>query len=91
MLARHRHRRIKVSEQDIVRALTSNWREKHLFMLGQAQAMHDDTAKHLRDCETKQQTLLAERLAASIDRGKVRRSGSKVRAGKPAACQLGRC
>jgi len=33
-LARHRHRRVKASEQDIVRALTGNWREEHLFEAG---------------------------------------------------------
>ena len=32
-MAKHRHRRIKASEHDIVRALTGNWREEHLFVL----------------------------------------------------------
>jgi len=32
-LARHRHRRIEASEEDIVRALTGNWREEPLFVL----------------------------------------------------------
>ena len=80
VLARHRHRRIKASEQDIVRAFTGNWRDEHLFVLGQALAMYDDIAKHLRECETKLQTLLAERSAASIELGKVPRAGSKARA-----------
>ena len=43
-LARYRHRRIKASEQDIVRALTGHWREEHLFVLGQALGMYDDIA-----------------------------------------------
>lgn len=38
-LARHRHRRVKASEHDIVRALTGTWRDEHLFVLGQAMAI----------------------------------------------------
>lgn len=79
-LARHRHRRVKASEQDIVRALTGNWREEHLFVLKQALAMYDDIAAHLRECDVKLGELLAERSAASVDLGKAPRAGSKARA-----------
>ena len=67
LLARHRHRRVKASERDIVRALTGNWREEHLFVLTQALAMYDDIAVHLRECDTRPQALLAERSAATVD------------------------
>jgi transposase len=80
VLAKHRHRRIKASEHDIVRALSGNWREEHLFVLKQALAMYDDIAAHLRECEAKLGTLLAERSAANVDIGKTPRQGSKVRA-----------
>ena len=80
VLARHRHQRVKASEQDIVRALTGNWREEHLFVLKQALAMYDDIAAHLRECDAKLGTLLAERSGASVDIGKTPRPGSKVRA-----------
>jgi transposase len=80
LLAKHRHRRIKASEQDIVRALTGNWREEHLFVLKQALAMYDDIAKHLAECEAKLQALLAERSVASVELGKAPRAGSKARA-----------
>ncbi len=80
LLAKHRHRRIKASEHDIVRAQSGNWREEHLFVLGQALAMYDDIAKHLAECEAKLQALLAERSAASVDLGKAPRAGSKARA-----------
>ena len=40
-LARHRHSRVKASEQDIAKALTGNWRDEHLFVLRQALAMYD--------------------------------------------------
>jgi hypothetical protein len=79
-LARHRHRRVKASEQDIVRALTGNWREEHLFVLGQALAMYDDIAAHLRQCDTKLGELLAQRSAARVDIGKAPRAGSKMAA-----------
>jgi len=38
--ARHRHRRVKASEAEIAKALTGNWRDEHLFVLGQALAMY---------------------------------------------------
>ena len=34
VLARHRNGRVKASADDIDRALTGNWREEHLFVLG---------------------------------------------------------
>jgi transposase len=80
ILAKHRHRRIKASEHDIVRALTGNWREEHLFVLKQALAMYDDIAKHLAECDAKLRALLAERSAASVDLGQAPRTGSKARA-----------
>jgi transposase len=79
-LARHRHRRVKASEHDIARALTGNWREEHLFVLGQALGMYDDIGAHLRCCDAKLQALLGERSAASVELGKTPREGSKARA-----------
>ena len=79
-LARHRHRRVKASVQDIVRALTGNWREEHLFVLKQALAMYDDIAAHLRECDAKLGELLAQRSAANVDIGKTPRTGTKARA-----------
>ena len=38
VLARHRHARVKASEQEITKALTGNWREEHLFVLRQTLA-----------------------------------------------------
>ncbi len=80
VLAKRRHRRIKASAHDIVRALTGNWREEHLFVLGQALAMYDDIARHLRECDDTLAALLAERSAARVDIGKTPRAGSKARA-----------
>ena len=34
VLARHRNGRVKASEHDIAKALTGNWRDEHLFVLG---------------------------------------------------------
>jgi transposase len=79
-LARHRHRRIKASEADIVKALTGNWREEHLFVLQQALAMYDDIGKRLAECDDKLAALLTERAAAHVDIGKTPRAGSRTRA-----------
>ncbi|MCC7060780.1 MAG: IS110 family transposase [Burkholderiaceae bacterium] len=79
-LARHRHRRIRASEDEIVGALTGNWREEHLFVLGQALGMYDDIAKHLGECDRMLQSLLSERAAGEIDLGKQPRPGTKTRA-----------
>ena len=79
-LARHRHARVKASEQEITKALTGNWREEHLFVLGQALGVYDDIAKHLAVCESKLQGLLAKLGQAQVDLGKAPRSGSKLRA-----------
>ena len=79
VLAKHRNRRIKSSEPDIVRALTGNWREEHLFVLKQALGMYDNIAAHLRECDKKLQALLGERSAASVDLGKTPRADSKAR------------
>lgn len=79
VLARHRHRRIRASEDDIVKALTGNWREEHLFVLGQALAMYDDIGRHLSDCEAKLNELLAQRASVQVDLGKAPKAGSKLR------------
>ncbi len=79
VLARHRHRRIRASEDDIVKALTGNWREEHLFVLGQALAMYDDIGRHLSDCEAKLNELLAQRASVQVDLAKAPKAGSKLR------------
>ena len=79
VLARHRHRRIRASEDDIVKALTGNWREEHLFVLGQALAMYDDIGRHLSGCEAKLNELLTQRASAQVDLGKAPKAGSKLR------------
>ncbi|CAE6865351.1 hypothetical protein R75465_07914 [Paraburkholderia aspalathi] len=45
--------------QAIVRALTGNWREEHLFVLGQALAMVDSLAHRVLECDAKTEILLA--------------------------------
>ena len=80
VLARHRNRRVKASNEDLTKALTGNWRKEHLFVLAQALAMYDDIGRHLTECDGKLQTLLAERSQASVDLGKTPKTGSKTRA-----------
>jgi transposase len=79
-LARHRNARVKANQTEIVRALTGNWREEHLFVLAQALAMYDDIARHLAQCEAKLQQLLSQLGCAQVDLGRAPRAGSKMRA-----------
>lgn len=94
VLARHRHGRVKASERDIARALTGNWREEHLFVLGQALAMFDSLAQRIIECDAKIEALLA---AAGPPRGRTRRAGQAARQEhaqlRPTHCArtLGRC
>ena len=78
-LARHRNGRVKASAQEIIKALTGNWREEHLFVLRQALAMYDDIARHLSECDAKLQALLTDLGQSKVDLGKAPRAGSKLR------------
>lgn len=78
-LARHRHRRIKASEAEVVRALTGTWREEHLFVLAQSLAMYDHLGQRLNECDAKLETLLAAGAVATVDLGPAPRAGSKAR------------
>jgi transposase len=78
-LARHRDGRVKASMAEITKALTGNWRDEHLFVLGQALAMYDDIARHLVECDARLQALLTELGQSEVDLGKAPREGSKVR------------
>lgn len=78
-LARHRNGRVKACAEEITKALTGNWREEHLFVLGQALAMYDDIARHLGECDAKQQALLTDLGQCKVDLGKAPRAGSKLR------------
>ena len=80
VLSRHRNNRVKASAEEIARALTGNWRDEHLFVLGQALSMYDDIARHMAECDAKLQALLAELGQAKVDLGKAPRTGSKLRA-----------
>ncbi len=80
VLARHRNRRVKASAEEVTKALTGNWRDEHLFVLGQALAMYDDIARRLSECDAKLQTLLGERGNARVELGRAPKAGSKSRA-----------
>lgn len=77
LLARHRHTRVKASRDEVVRALTGNWRDEHLFVLKQALGMYDDIGRRLAACDAELQTLLRQRAQARIDVGRVPKTGSK--------------
>lgn len=79
VLARHRTNRVKASADDVTKALTGNWRDEHLFVLGQALAMYDDVARRLHECDAKLQALLCECSRAQVDLGRAPKAGSKLR------------
>jgi len=80
VLARHRHKRVKASAEEVTRALTGNWRDEHLFVLKQALAMYDGIGQRIVECETKLQALLGQRAQAKVDVGGAPKTGSKSRA-----------
>ena len=50
-LARHRDRRCRADEATIAASLRGNWREEHLFALGQALASYDFVQGQIEECE----------------------------------------
>jgi transposase len=78
-LARHRHSRVKASPEEIIKALTGNWREEHLFVLSQALGRYDDIARHLAECDAR-----AARATARSGRA-TSRSGQGTARGEQAA------
>lgn len=79
MLACHRNGRVKASEADIVKALSGNWREEHLFVLKQALGVYDDIGRHLAECDARLDQLLDERSRKTLNIGKLPRPGRKTR------------
>lgn len=79
VLARHRHGRVKASAKEITQALTGNWREEHLFVLGQALAMYDHIARLVGECDARLQALLTALGQAKVELGRAPRAGSKLR------------
>jgi hypothetical protein len=58
VLASHRHGRVRASAAEIERALTGNWRDEHVFVLGQALAMFDSLGERILECDAKIEALL---------------------------------
>lgn len=79
-LARHCSRRIKASRATMVRALTGNWREEHVFVLTQALAMYDALDQLLAECDAKLAAWLQAQASAQVDLGKRPRPGTRARA-----------
>ena len=77
VLARHRHTRVKASREEVVRALTGNWRDEHLFVLKQALGMYDDIGRRLAECDAKLQALLGQRAQAQVDVGRAPKANTR--------------
>ena len=51
VLATHRDRRCHASEAEIAAALAGNWREEHVFALGQALELYDAYHAKVAECD----------------------------------------
>ena len=60
VLAAHRDRRIKASEEEIAASLQGTWRAEHLFALKQALATFDFCATQLAECEVEIEQVMAQ-------------------------------
>lgn len=57
-LASHRDRRYHASAEDISAALAGNWREEHVFALGQALELYDAYQAKVVDCDARIEAVL---------------------------------
>src|SRR5215218_2494291 len=67
VLAAHRDRRCHASAEEISAALAGNWREEHVFALGQALDLYDVYQAKLADCDARIEQVLG-RLQATSER-----------------------
>jgi transposase len=58
VLAAHRDRRCHASVEEIAAALTGNWREEHVFALGQAVEIYDIYQAKIAECDTQTSAVL---------------------------------
>jgi transposase len=65
VLASHRDRRCHASAGEISAALAGNWREEHVFALGQALDLYDAYQAKLADCDARIEQVLGRLRAAS--------------------------
>jgi transposase len=59
-LATHRDRRCHASAEEISAALAGNWREEHVFALGQALDLYDAYQAKLADCDARIEQVLGQ-------------------------------
>lgn len=78
-LTRHRLRMVNASEAEVGRTQQGNWREVHLFVLGQSWAMYGDMTRHLAACGAQLGALLVACSRTPVDIGRLPRAGSKAR------------
>jgi hypothetical protein len=65
VLATHRDRRCHASAEEISAALAGNWREEHVFALGQALDLYDAYQAKLADCDARIAQVLGRLQAVS--------------------------
>lgn len=66
VLATHRDRRCHASAEDIAAALTGNWREEHVFALGQALELYDFYQAKIAECDAHTAAVLVRLKDAAV-------------------------
>lgn len=59
VLATHRDRRCHASAEEIAAALAGNWRDEHVFALGQALELYDTYQAKITECDSRTAAVLA--------------------------------
>jgi transposase len=84
VLAQMRHPRVRSSEETIEKALTGDWREEHLFTLGQALALYDVYQDKITECDRR-----IESYMKGLSKGPAVESQEKEGAGRRRKGQVG--
>ena len=66
-LAKHKTKRSRCTDEDMVSSLDGNYREEHIFVLEQSLAIYDAYQEKIKDCEAKIQTVVDELIKTPSD------------------------
>ena len=78
VLAKMKNARIRAAEADIEKSLRGNWRDEHLFALGQAMSLFDAYGDRLAECDRQMEPMLA-----ALQQDDVGEPGKAKRASRP--------
>lgn len=79
VLAKHRNKHLKASEEDLAKASQGHWREQHWFALKQAVALYDAYAMQLAECDAQLEKMLSDLAHHDLKPSKPKRRGGKAK------------